>query len=368
METLDTEFAQAVRNVTIHGDKRDRAIAAHKEVRQLLEADPQLSEWGIDTVLIGSYARKTARYPGKDVDIFLRFTELSVRHNPEKIYNEVERVLAAEYGIKNEDPDGRVVRQARSLNIDFPDPDDAYSDNAFSIDAVPAVPWQNNWGIPNRDRDQWDNNQKRWIETNPVKFADDTNTLSTADWSPTVGGANAYRPIVRLLRQVRHVHLADQRPGGLFTEVAAYYVWNDGLVTGATYAELLTSTLEQVSKRFEQCAKDGLPDPILGTLMKPALDSWQWMAAASTLDRLAEKAREALDSEKCRAAKLWREILGTNDRGQVLQLPDGCDAAGFPVGAITAVSAVGSNDPRGFASFSGPVNPCAWLPSPANVK
>lgn len=350
METLDSEFAQAVRNVSIHGDKQERAIAAHTEVRNLLKADTELKGWGIDTRLIGSYARLTARYPGKDVDIFLRFTNLTVHHSPEKIYNAVERVLVDEYGLKDVDPSGRITRQSRSLKIDFPDPEGHFSDVAFAIDAVPAVPWNSHWAIPNRDRDQWNNDEGRWIKTDPVQFADDTNALATASWSPTVGGANAYRHIVRLLRQVRHVHLGGQRPGGLFVEIAAYYVWNEQLVTGSTYAQLLASTMEHVGARLIESADDGLLDPVLGTPLKPALDHWQWTSAGQTFERLAGEAQVALDSERCRAAKLWRDILGTNDRGQVLPLPDGCDAAGFPVGAITAVGALGSNQPRGFAT------------------
>jgi hypothetical protein len=350
MQTLSEEFTQAVRNVTVNGDKRERAIAAHTEVRQLLEADPELSDWGIDTRLIGSYARQTARYPGKDVDVFLRFTELSVRHNPEKIYAAVERVLVEAFGVKGEDQGGRITRQSRSLKIEFPEPEEHFSQDAFAIDAVPAVPWKEHWAIPNRDRDKWDNEDKRWIKTNPVQFAEDTNVLATASWSPTVGGANAYRPIVRLLRQVRHVHLAEQRPGGLFIEIAAYYAWSDQLITGTSYAELLASTLEHVATRLADSADGGLPDPILDTPLKPALDPWQWTNAASTFERLASEAREALDAERCRAAKMWRDILGTNDRGQVLPLPDGCDAAGYPVGSVTAVDALGSNQPRGFAT------------------
>lgn len=349
MQPLNDEFAQAVRNVTVHGEKRDRAIAAHTEVRNLLEADSELSGWGIDTILIGSYARQTARYPGKDVDVFLRFTGLSVRHSPEKIYNAVERVLVEEYGLKDRDEGGRITRQSRSLKIDFPDPEAHFSDISFAIDAVPAVPWQGHWAIANRDRDKWDNEDQRWIKTDPVQFAADTNMLATASWSPVVGATNAYRPIMRLLRQVRHVHLGQQRPGGLFAEIAGYYVWQDQLVAGATWAELLASTLEQVAARLGDSAEDGLPDPVLDTPLKPALEFWQWTSAAQTFERLATEAREALDTERCRAAKIWRDILGTNDRGQVLPLPDGCDAAGYPIGSVTAVGAVGSNQPRGFA-------------------
>ncbi|GAA2821456.1 nucleotidyltransferase domain-containing protein [Crossiella cryophila] len=349
MEDLVSEFAQAVRNVRIRDEKLDQAKQAHTEIRELLEADAELRDCGIDTILIGSYARLTARYPGKDVDIFLRFTERSVRHAPEKIYNAVERVLVATYGLKEEDAHGRVTRQPRSLKIDFATSGDPTGEDFFSIDAVPAVRWHEHWGIPNRDRNEWDKEERRWIKTNPIKFAEDTNGLATATWSPTVAGANAYRPVARLLRQVRHVHLGDQRPGGLFTEVAAYYAWKDQLVVGTSWAELLAATLEQVAGRFSECAESGLLDPVFGTPMTPAVEPRQWMIAADVFNGLAERARQALDAERCMAAKIWRDILGTNDRGQVLPLPGGCDANGFPISAITAVSGVGSNEPRGFA-------------------
>lgn len=351
MEILKAEFAQAVRNVTIRDEKQERAIAAHTEVREVLEADAELRAWGINAILIGSYGRLTARYPGKDVDVFLRFTELSVRNSPQKIYDAVERVLVATYGLKDSGPGGRVTQQPRSLKIDFPDPDEPGGDSSFSVDAVPAVPWQEHWGIPNRDRDEWNKEQeKRWVKTNPIKFAEDTAALSTAPWSPMVDGSNAYRPAVRLLRQVRHVHLGDQRPGGLFVEVAAFHVWRNRLVSGTSWAELLTGTLEQVANMFAVCAQEGLCDPVFGTPMAPALDPGQWQLAAQVFTQNGDLARQALEAEPCWSAKVWRDILGINERGQVLPLPDGCDASGFPLGAITAVSAVGSNQPRGFAS------------------
>jgi hypothetical protein len=347
METLAPQFTRAVQNVTISGPKLERAIAAHLEVRALLESDEQMREWGIDTILIGSYARKTARYPGKDVDVFLRFAELSVRYDPIKVFSAVERILLAHYGSVLEG--GRATVQARSVKIDFHDSEMPGSDGDFSVDAVPAVPWGEHWGIPNRDRDLWNQDEARWIQTSPIQFADETVALSVAKDSPTVDGDNAYRPVVRLLRQVRHVHLAEMRPGGLYFEVLAFYAWRDGDVTGDSWAELLTSTLEKVAARLRDASTSGLLDPILNRGMKPELTSAQWDTAAGILEQLAQLAQEALESEPCRAAQLWRRILGENDRGQVLPLPQGCGANGYPINNVSAVRSVGSDDPRGFA-------------------
>lgn len=349
METLTTEFALAVQNVTVSGTKAKRAISAHTEVRALLEADPTLCSWGIDTILIGSYARHTARYPGKDVDVFLRFMRLSTGHDPAEVYNAVAAVLIAKYGEKDADPGGRVTKQHRSLKIAFSDPDQPDGDLSFSIDAVPAVPYGDHWGIPNRDTDKWQDPDRRWVLTNPIEFTERTERLSTSDNSPTVGGTNAYCPVVRLLRQVRHVHLGEDRPGGLYTEVAAYYAWTEGRVTGESWAELLANSLRHLAARFRSAANGGLPDPVLGTPMKPELTSEQWTHGAGVFEKLAAKAAEALGSDRCRAAFLWRQILEDNDRGPVLPLPSGCDANGFPVSTIAAVTESGSDEPRGFA-------------------
>jgi hypothetical protein len=348
VETLTTEFGLAVRNVTINGAKLKRAIKAHTEVRELLEADAKLCGWGIDTILIGSYARHTARYPGKDVDVFLRFTKLSTADDPAAVYDAVAAVLIRRYGEKDVTAGGRVTKQPRSLKIAFSDPDDD-SDLSFSIDAVPAVPYGEHWGIPNRDTDKWQDPDRRWVLTSPIRFAELTERLSTSDSTPAVGDANAYCPVVRLLRQARHVHLGENRPGGLYTEVAAYYAWTERRVTGESWAELLASSLRHVAAGFRSAAVGGLPDPELGTPMKPELAPEQWTHGADVFDGLAAKAAEALGSERCRAAFLWRQILGDNDRGPVLPLPSGCDANGFPVSAIAAVTESGSDEPRGFA-------------------
>lgn len=346
METLPTQFTAAISNATISDDKEQRAIDAHTEVRELLEADATLKSWGITPLLIGSYGRQTARYPGKDVDIFLRFLDLEVTADPAAVYDAVSRVLLAEYG--HIDEGGRVTLQPRSLKVDFASPN-AQADLAFSVDAVPAVPWGKDWAIPNRDRTTWQSEADRWVRTNPVAFGEASQTLSTSDKSPVVNCRNAYKPIVRLLRQVRHIHLGEAKPGGLYVEVAAYEAWQNGRVAGDSWAELVASSLYEISRIFLTAADDGLLDPILRTLLKPALETSVWLHASRTFGTLAADAEIALRATPCEAAKTWRHIFGTNDRGQVFPLPDGCSGTGTPMPAVAAVSANGPTRARGFA-------------------
>jgi len=243
---------------------------------------------------------------------------------------------------------GRVTAQPRSLKIDFASPT-SQADLSFSVDAVPAVRWGEHWGIPNRRPELWADADARWIKTDPVEFTARTDNLSVAKASPTVGGRNAYKPIVRLLRQVRHTHLGDARPGGLYVEVLAYQAWLAGEVRGDSWAVLLAASLRRVAQRMRTAADAGVTDPVLGTKMSPALTADQWNSAAERFEGLAKIADEALESSRCMAAKLWRQILGTSERGEVLPLPPGCAADGRPVVGISAVTSAGSTESRGFA-------------------
>ena len=71
MATLRSQFDQALASIEVNKDKALRAINAHTEIREVLEKDEKLTEWGVDTKLIGSYSRDTGIYPGKDVDVFV---------------------------------------------------------------------------------------------------------------------------------------------------------------------------------------------------------------------------------------------------------------------------------------------------------
>lgn len=346
MATLRSQFSDALTNVEVNGKKRARAIAAHTEIQEVLAADDQLQKWGINSRLIGSYSRHTARYPGKDVDVFVRLESLDTSSMPRAIYERVETVLVTKYGLVKDG--GRATPQDRSIKVDFPDPDDNDANQAFAVDAVPAVRDGERWAIPTKDRKRWAESTGRWVPTNPERFGELSSDLSTSLLSPSVAGQNAYKPIVKLMRQTRHVHLGERRPGGLFVEFAVYELWFAGLVTGDEWDPLFAQTLRAVANRFSQVSSAPLVDPGMGTAVAPALDADTWSHAAQVITRLAGLAEEAVSAAPCAAAAKWREILGKNERGQVFPLPPGCDANGFPISAVAPVSGLGVNEARSF--------------------
>ena len=192
MPNLRSQFEQALTNIEINGQKRKRAIDAHTEIRELLQQDEQLKEWGVEPLLIGSYGRDTGIYPGKDVDVFLRFTRLDTRAEPRAVFNAVWRVIVRKYGQYGQGG-GRAQQQARSVKVLFPDRD-RISGGDFSVDAVPAVRHGGLWAIPTKDQNRWVEGEGRWVTTGAVLFGDLSTELNQAASSPKVGDRPATSP------------------------------------------------------------------------------------------------------------------------------------------------------------------------------
>jgi Second Messenger Oligonucleotide or Dinucleotide Synthetase domain len=331
--TLSEQFKGALSRLEL-GEKRKRVEAAHKEIRELLESDEQLCSWGVGTVLIGSYARHTAIYPGKDVDVFTKLTKLDTSASPRTVFEAVRDVLVAKYG-------ERAQPQARSIKVTFP----TDSEEDFHVDVVPAVRKGDRWAIPRRDTSRWDapEVEERWVETDPEKMTD-----LTSDMNETleVDGQGAYVPVIKLVRQTRWHHRGKEKPGGFYFELMAYWAFAAGM-DGDSFAEIFAKTLRAIALQLESGAP--LIDPILGREYRPAPDPNDRAAAAEVFSDLASRAERALTLDRCPAAAIWRSILGENDRGPVFPLPPGCDEKGNEIKNVAAVAAVGSKEASGFA-------------------
>lgn len=331
--TLEEQFKGALSRLELH-EKRNRAIAAHTEIRGLLEGDELLSSWGVETVLIGSYARDTAIYPGKDVDVFTKLTKLDTSVNPRTVFEAVRDVLVARYG-------DRAQPQARSIKVTFP----TDGEEDFHVDVVPAVRQGNRWAIPRRDTTRWEapEVEKRWVETDPEKM---TQLTSEMNATLEVDGQGAHVPVVKLVRQTRWHHRGKQKPGGFYFELMTYWAFGAGM-DGDSFAEIFAKTLRAVAVQLDGQAP--LIDPTLGKEYRPPPKPQDRAAAATAFSDLADKAERALTLEQCPAAAIWRSILGENDRGPVFPLPPGCDERGNEIKDVAAVAAVGSREASGFA-------------------
>lgn len=367
-QPLTSQFTEAQRRIHLT-ERAEIAKAAHLEVRSVLAEDVALQEHGLDDVLIGSYARNTAIWPGKDVDVFGRLTSETIDSiSPGDAYEMFAEAL---------EPFGeRVRRQPRSLLVDFgPQPGlpeerflEAVNasqrvieavrkgltrvDFSFSVDVVPAVKWNDDYGIPERDRDRWvtASVDERWRRTNPVRL----NELTTVrNEQLLVGSTGAFVPTVKALKQLKSHHLEGVKPSSLFYSFVLHEGLTRGEITGDSWADVTASAIGYVAHRLPSIWDDRVCDPALGEPYEPLPDESDHQQAREAFEQCAQTAQEAVTtSDRCRAAYLWRSVLGSNgfeEHSSVFPLPSGCREDGTAMaGAVATNPLTGGSKERGF--------------------
>lgn len=332
MPQLTTQFREALRNIEPTDDDKTNAVEAHEEVRNVLEADETLRSWGLSGVLIGSYKRHVSIRRMKDVDLLGRLDQLPRAVSPRELIGEFERVLIGDFGRE------RVRRQARSLQVSFPELDGLY------VDAVPARPWtsiygEEVWQLPKRGEDGWQ-------ATNPERLTELTSELNARF-------GKLYVPVVKLLRQTRRSLMGSKKPGGLTIEVAAALAFQSGTVTGSTVGDLYVSALRGTGDvLYNAFVLDlGLDDPTLtGEQLVVRGSNTDKEALALAFTGAGQRAQEALDADddaKCTSAKAFRDLLGkaVDDQGSqdyVFPMPEDCNLDG----SRKAFSRVRAGDPQ----------------------
>lgn len=328
--TLANQFEQVHARI---GIERTNAIAAHLEVRSVLELDAKLQEWGLDTILIGSYRRKTAIYPCKDVDVFVKLSNAPAGLTPERVFTEVQRVLVDHFL-------ERATEQRRSMKIL------GFADD-LTVDVVPAVTDGDHWKIPQTDSrqvgDRWI--KDRWEGTNPERLTALTDDMQRA--SAKIGGQPSYLRTVRLIKQMRDAQIGRrEKPSGLYFELLTYWAFDSG-ATAESYAELIVLVLESIATRLE--AGVIITEPAMDEPYTPAPDDKALDKATRVFRALASDARRALIVDECEAAVIWRRVFGENEKvGWVFPLPAGCTETGRRIAAL-ANRDRGSNADRPFA-------------------
>jgi hypothetical protein len=354
------------------GDRALVAIAAHVEVRSVLNASDELRTHGLDDVLIGSYARRVSIWPGKDVDVFGRLTAHTTDSiDPGAGYRMFGRAL------RPFDEQGRLAPQPRSYKVEF-GPGRYPSSTAiraaaseyewrpsrvervigslgklrfaFSVDVVPAVACGEHDAIPELGpADAWGIRQRtgRWCTTDPVALNDLT-VVRNRD--PRIAGVGVFVRLVKEIKQIKTVHLPDVKPAALFYEFVLHEGFEAGEITGASWADLTSSALSYIATRLATVEADPVCDPVLHESYRPVPPHGDVDRARDAFDRLARSARHAVTTDqRCQAAVEWRQVFGGNrQHDAVFPLPAGCRATGHAMGAAAANTAVGGTAERSF--------------------
>ena len=152
MAVLTTEFDIALGRIEPSDADKENAPDAHEQVRDVLKDDSTLAGYVIEPVLIGSYKRHVSIRRVKDVDVFCRLEELPADATPEALLEHFDQVLTLKYGV------GRVTKQARSVQVAFPEFDGLY------VDAVPARPVDGRVGDPTAREQRLAEDESRGVD------------------------------------------------------------------------------------------------------------------------------------------------------------------------------------------------------------
>jgi hypothetical protein len=314
MAVLTTEFDIALSRIEPSDDDKENAPDAHEQIRAVLQDDARLARYVIEPVLIGSYKRHVSIRRVKDVDVFCRLEESPTDLTPESLLEHFDQVLTLKYGAR------RVTKQARSVQVAFPEFDGLY------VDAVPARSVDDVWEIPQHESNDWQ-------KTNPEELT----ILST---SMNRRHNDLYVPTVKLLRQTRRT-LLGKRPGGLFVELALYKACERGLVSGANHAEFYASALEGAAVLIaEHASGDHIPDPTLpGETVQIRATDAELERAKTEFQAAGVKARDAYTTDdRCAAALAFRDLLGGNDHHEfVFPMPEDCTEDGRKKASATPI-------------------------------
>jgi hypothetical protein len=273
------------------------AIDAHTAVRERLCTHEKFKEHHVDTFLAGSYRRRTARSPIKDVDVVVMVEKELHDWEPEEVLHLLDATLA-DY----DDYKRRRRSNRRSIQVSLP---------TIDMDIVPTIALfgpDAELRIPDRD-------VKQWMRTHPKGHITWVQHLNGS--TVKIGSQGTLVPLVKLLKQWKATRLGGARhPKGFILETIAGYLHDP---TADSWEEVYARFLERLLSQYRSFKGSGL----VPSLADPALpgEYIRTGMTAADFDRLiteAEKsiviARQAIEFEAAdregEASILWQQLFG----------------------------------------------------------
>ena len=288
--TTQQQFLDMLAEIEPSDSTVSACSSAHETLRQGLADHEKFGDVHVETFLSGSYKRKTAIRPTSvggdlqrpDVDI-IAVTDHTKDDEPQVVLDAVYEALV-DAGYKN------LTVNRRSINVNMVTVD---------MDVVPVIEDGDSYLIP-------DIHSKEWIRTNPP-----AHTRWTTDVNNDAGGR--FKPLVKLFKWWRRVHLADQkRPKGFILEclVAKHMNYSE-----TNYETLFATLLESIRDAYVGYVLIGavpyLEDPgVPGNNVFSAVTVDEFKTFHAKVKEMAALARKAMgETDSDKALEFWRQVL-----------------------------------------------------------
>lgn len=317
---LHSSYETFLGNIRPNQKDIDTASEAHEGIRAYLRGEGGLAQYS-DSFLAGSYRRRTAITPVKDVDVVC-LTTYTTQDDPVHVLGELRRVLGRNYKFDD------TVANRRSVMVKL-------DDTPLTLDIVPAIATggrKNPIYVPDRGSK---GELKGWILSHPYRHVTLAEERSAA--SPKIHRADSYLSTVKMMRWWRHDQWRNEpkekqrHPKGFLIEVMCLRLMP---ATASEWAELVFGTMNAVAREYGGYLGSGrapvLDDPALpGTPIRTKMAAADFDLFLRKLDdarRTLEAAIRSTDATE--SARLYRAVFG-----EAFPLGDdgGKRAAVFPV-------------------------------------
>lgn len=273
------------------------AIDAHTTVRERLRTHERFKDHHVDTFLAGSYRRRTARSPIKDVDVVVMVEEELHEWEPEEVLELLDDTLADYDDYKRRRRSNRRSIQVSLATIDM---DIVPTVALFGPDAELRIP----------DRDV-----KQWMRTHPKGHITWVQNLNGS--TAKIGSQGTLVPLVKLLKQWKATRLGDARhPKGFILETLAGYLHDP---TAGSWEEVYARFLERFLSQYRSYKGSGLvpplPDPGLpGEYIHTGMTAADFDRLVTEAEKSVVIARQAIELEAAgkegEASILWQQLFG----------------------------------------------------------
>ena len=317
---LPSQFEEYLGAIRLTDDQREACIAAHREVREKLAADPLLGEVVVATFLQGSYVRHTIVNPSgldlPDVDVVV-VTRLSKdEYTPDQAIKQFSEFLETNY------PE-RYKFQGRSIGIRFPTVDLDLVVTAAPSESVEGILLakmsqepQELWTLLEEftKSEEWksepllipDRDAQQWVPTDPLEQIEWTRKKNAETNGHFVN-------VVKVIKRWRDIDGQGKRPKGFLVERLVGLHCPDYIKSVASGVE---ATFSSIKEAYASHSVEGtVPDvPDIGI---PANNVFKRISAQEFRDfygctrvasAAATDAYEDPDSES--SGTKWRELFG----------------------------------------------------------